>query len=90
MTAIELKEALEEIIERYGEDMEVRVAYQPSWPLSNSSGGVKVAKGGYGHGGDRAVYVYESATTSGEYAPDAIYNGSDDWEDEEDEDDWEE
>ena len=87
MTAIELKEALEEIIERYGEDMEVRVAYQPNWPLSNRAGGVKVARGGYGHGGDRAVYVYESATAPGEYAPSRIYDGGDDLEDE---DDWEE
>ena len=56
---------LMEILEMFDEDAEVKLAYQPSWPLCTAVASVKKKDG--------VVYVCESGYGGNDYAPHCLF-----------------
>lgn len=56
---------LMEILEMFDEDAEVKLAYQPSWPLCAAVASVKKKDG--------VVYVCESGYGGNDYAPHCLF-----------------
>ena len=56
---------LMEILEMFDEDAEVKLAYQPSWPLCAAAASVKKKDG--------VVYVCESGYGGNDYAPRRLF-----------------
>ena len=56
---------LMEILEMFDEDAEVKLAYQPSWPLCAAAASVKKKDG--------VVYVCESEYGGNDYAPRCLF-----------------
>lgn len=72
-----------EILEEYEPETNVKIAYQPNWPLSTDVSFVKKANGtDYYRREIESVYLCQSASGGGEYAPGSIYRDDDDEEDE--------
>lgn len=61
MTVAELREILEEL----DDDMEVRLAYQPHYPMEVKANHVKVAEG--------RAYICQNSYGGNNYAPDGLF-----------------
>lgn len=80
MTIGELLEELQMMAEEHGDDVEVRIAYQPSYPLAADLDAVTLVKNEQGvHRKDKIVWLAASTSvgySENPYAPSQAWDGS--------------